>query len=246
MNKKKNTKSTKSNFFKKMATSKGFYITLCTVAAITGFTIYSSHLRDKMNQQIASFDGSAWQETISNSEIEIVDVDEIENKKAETATPLPEKFDPPTVVTSAPPSQKTETPKFSMDFPLDGEIIATCSVDELVFCESMQDWRTHNGTDIAAKIGDPVKAAESGKVTQVYQDDLLGIVVVLDHGNEISSLYGNLQSLDFIQVGTEVQKGDIIGGVGDPGILEANSEPHLHFEVMSKGEYKNPENMIYQ
>ncbi len=243
MNKKKNAKNTKTDLYKKLATSKGFYITLCSLAAITGFTLYSSHLRGEMNQQIASFDGSAWQESISESEIEVIDVDAASEK---ADAPKPVKFDPETVVTSAPTAEKTEVPKFSMDFPLDGEIIAPCSVDELVFCESMQDWRTHNGTDIAAKVGEQVKAAESGKVSQVYQDDLLGVVVVLDHGNEISSLYGNLQSLDFIQVGTEVRKGDIIGGVGDSGILEAKSGPHLHFEVMSNGEYKNPEDMIGQ
>ncbi len=243
MNKKKNTKNTKTSIYKKLATSKGFYITLCSIAAIAGFSIYSSHLRGEMNEQIASFDQSTWQEVISEPEVEIVDVDQLPE---DTPTPIPEKFNPETVVTAAAPVEKTEVPKFSMDFPVDGEVIAPCSVDELVFCESMQDWRTHNGTDIAAKIGDQVKAAESGKVSQVYKDELLGIVVVLDHGNNISSLYGNLQSLDFIKVGTEVQKGDIIGGIGDSGILEAKSGPHLHFEVISNGEYQNPEKFIMQ
>ncbi len=246
MNKKKNTKNSNTGFYQKMFTNKGFYITLCAVSAIAGFTIYSSHLRNEMNEQIASFDQATWQDSVSDSEPKIVDVDELQedtDTEATAVAPNIEKFDPETVVTSAPPP-KTEVPKFSMEFPIDGEVIAPCSIDELVFCESMQDWRTHNGTDIAAKIGDQVRAAESGKVSQVYRDDLLGVVVVLDHGNNISSLYGNLQSLDFIKAGTEVQKGDIIGGIGDSGILEAKSGPHLHFEVMSNGEYINPENII--
>ncbi len=243
MNKKKNSKNTKSNIYKKMATSKGFYITLCSIATITGFSIYSAHLRSEMNNQITAFDQNTWQEAISESDIEIVNVD---NLTDENTSPQPEKFNPETVVTSAPAPQENEVPEFSMDFPIDGEIISPCSVDELVFCESMQDWRTHNGTDIAAKIGDQVRAAESGKVSQVYQDDLLGVVVVVDHGNNISSLYGNLQSTEFIKVGTEVEKGDIIGGIGDCGILEAKSGPHLHFEIMSNGVYQNPETFINQ
>ncbi len=243
MNKKKNTKSTKTNMYKKLAASKGFYITLCAIAAITGFSIYSSHLKNEMNEQLASFDHSSLQDVISESEIEVVDIDELsENQNAENDY----EFNPETVITSAPAAQNTEVSEFSMDFPIDGKVITACSVDELVFCESMQDWRTHNGTDIAAKIGDPVKAAESGKVSQVYKDDLLGVVVVLEHGNNISSLYGNLQSTDFISVGTEVQKGDIIGGIGDSGILEAKSGPHLHFEVISNGEYQDPEKFILQ
>ncbi len=240
MNKKKNTKNTKTNFYQKLATSKGFYITLCSVAAITGFSIYSSHLRNEMNSQISAFDQESWQEVISESEAEIIDVD---NAAKPTHTE-PVEFNPETVITSAPAVQEVKATEFSMDFPLDGEVIAKCSLDELVFCESMQDWRTHNGTDIAAKVGDSVKAAESGTVTEVYQDDLLGVVVVLDHGNNVSSLYGNLQNRDFIKVGTTVQKGDIIGGVGDSGILEAKSGPHLHFEIVSNGEYVNPEEYI--
>ena len=41
-----------------------------------------------------------------------------------------------------------------------------------------------------------------------------------------------------------MKKGDIIGSVGKPGTLEADMEPHLHFEVLSKGEYQNPVNYI--
>ncbi len=241
MTKKKNTKSTKTFLWKKAVSSKGFYIALCSIVAIASFSIYSSHLRREINEQLASFDENALYEAALESQMEIVDVDSLTEN---TADKEPESFDPKVVETSAPPAEKTEKPKFSMSFPLDGEVIAPCSIDELVFCESMQDWRTHNGTDISAKIGDQVRAAEAGVVSQVYNDDLLGVVVVIDHGNDISSLYGNLQSEDFIQVGAEIQKGDIIGGVGDSGILEANSGPHLHFEVMANGEYKNPEEMI--
>ncbi len=241
MTKKKNNKSTKTFSWKTLASGKGFYIALCSIVAIASFSIYSSHLRKEMTPQVASFDEASWREAALESEIEVVDVDD---SVEETPKNEPEKFDPPVIETSAQPAERTEIPKFSMSFPIDGEIIAPCSVDELVFCESMQDWRTHNGTDITAKIGDPVRAAESGIVSEVYKDDLLGVVVVIDHGNEIASLYGNLQSVDFIKVGTEVQKGDIIGGVGDSGILEANAGPHLHFEIISNGEYQNPEKMV--
>ncbi len=241
MTKKKGNKNTKTFSWKTVATNKGFYIALCSIVAIASFSIYSSHLRRKMNEQIVLFDESSWREAALESQVEVVDIDNLAEEKAKSKT---EKFDPPIIETSAPVTEKTEVPEFSMSFPVDGEVIMPCSIDDLVFCESMQDWRTHNGTDVAAKIGDQVKAAESGIVSQVYKDDLLGVVVVIDHGNEISSLYGNLQSVDFIKVGTKVQKGDIIGGVGDSGILEASSGPHLHFEVMSNGEYKDPEKMI--
>ncbi len=134
--------------------------------------------------------------------------------------------------------------KLSMQLPCSGKIIAACSLDDLVYCSAMDDWRTHNGLDIAAAEGDPVKAAAAGTVSQVYEDDLLGVVVVIDHGDNIATLYGNLQNYDFIRTGTAVHAGDIIGGVGKPGALESDKGSHLHFEVQKNGEYQNPSSFI--
>lgn len=134
--------------------------------------------------------------------------------------------------------------KLSMQLPCPGKIIAGCSLDDLVYCGAMDDWRTHNGLDIAAAEGDPVKAAAAGTVSQVYEDDLLGVVVVIDHGDNIATLYGNLQNYDFIRTGTAVHAGDIIGGVGKPGALESDKGSHLHFEVQKNGEYQNPISFI--
>ena len=148
------------------------------------------------------------------------------------------------VETAAEVKGETEKPKFVMEMPHGGAIIAQCSVDNLVYSETMKDWRTHNGIDIAAKVGDQVKAAEAGVVSKVYKDDLYGVVVTIDHENGVLSTYANLQSVDFIKVGTKVKKGDIIGGVGECGALEANLEPHLHFEVIADGDYKDPKEFL--
>ena len=243
--KKKETKS--KGILKKLASNKGVYITLCAVFAVAGFSMYSNHLRTNMSKRLSDFDADSWQEAVSESEAQVIDIDALTDEgnpsagNQDSAGKITGFETPPAVVeTSAPPAQKTETPKFSMELPCAGTIIADCSIEDLVYCASMNDWRTHNGLDIAGKIGEQVKAAESGVVSQVYKDDLLGVVVVVDHENDISSVYANLQNEDFITVGTEVQKGDIIGGIGECGALEANLEPHLHFEVLSNDEYKNP------
>ena len=200
-----------------------------------------------MDRQIASFDSEKWYETTAEAEdenVEVIDIDEAVNDEVEKKTEkAPPEFQP-AIVTSAAPEKIAEKEEFKMERPCSGKVISPCSVDELVFCETMQDWRTHNGLDIAGNIGDQVKASEAGVISQVYSDELLGTVVVIDHENGISSLYANLQNPDFIDVGAKVEKGDIIGGIGKSGSLEANLEPHLHFEVIANGEYKNPNDMI--
>lgn len=240
-------KETKKSIIKTIAVSKGFYIALCSVVAIVGFSVYSSRLRADMNKQLAAFDETEWQEVEDHGEVEIIDIDENlaeDNKIAESAPVTGFEKVPEVIETAAVVTQKTEKPKFVMEMPCDGNIIGECSLDDLVYSETMKDWRTHNGIDIAAKVGTQVKAAEAGVVSKVYKDDLYGVLVAIDHENDISSIYANLQSVDFIKVGTKVQKGDIIGGVGESGALEANIEPHLHFEVKAKGEYKHPKEFM--
>ena len=128
-----------------------------------------------------------------------------------------------------------------MSEPCEGRVIAECSLDDLVYCAAMDDWRTHNGIDYAAAEGESVHAAAAGTVSRVYSDDMLGATVVIDHGDGISTLYGSLADIDSVKVGASVAKGDVIGAVGKSCALEKNLEPHLHFEVLKDGNPENPD-----
>ncbi len=128
-----------------------------------------------------------------------------------------------------------------MSEPCVGRVIAECSLDDLVYCAAMDDWRTHNGIDYAAAEGESVHAAAAGTVSRVYSDDMLGATVVIDHGDGISTLYGSLADIDSVKVGASVAKGDVIGTVGKSCALEKNLEPHLHFEVLKDGNPENPD-----
>lgn len=254
----KKTKSkNKKSRLRSLVENKGFYIALFSLVAVVGFYVYARHLQTSTENDILSFDEAAWQEAVAESGIEVINVDVKEEKKnekiPEASPPAEEKVKPeksPSRQTTVEAAEKViETtakaePEFTMIMPCQGKVVEACSIEELVYCAAMDDWRTHNGMDIAAAEGDPVKAAESGVVSKVYEDEFLGIVVEVDHQNGISSKYANLQSLDFISAGTKVSRGDIIGGVGKPGALEANSQPHLHFEVQANSEYKNPAEFI--
>lgn len=98
----------------------------------------------------------------------------------------------------------------------------------------------HVGIDVAfRRHGDPVVAAARGRVT--YSDtegwDTEKGVVVLTHtfpdGTLINTLYGHMEEMNgytFPPMDSCVEKGDIVGAVGDPD----NSAPHLHFEVRTR------------
>ena len=125
-------------------------------------------------------------------------------------------------------------------WPLEGAVAAAFSQDTLVWSETMEDWRTHEGIDIAAMDGDLVCVTQDGTVTAVYEDDYLGSVVVVSHEGDISTLYANLSETPSVAVGQKVSAGDVIGQIGGTALLETAEEPHLHFEVFREGKSVDP------
>ena len=92
------------------------------------------------------------------------------------------------------------------------------------------DQRFHTGTDIGAEQGTPVLAIQDGVVTGADYSGGYGLMVVLQHETEeaqLESRYAHLAEI-FVEPGTAVKKGDIIGLVGSTG---NSTGPHLHFEM---------------
>jgi len=156
------------------------------------------------------------------------------------ATSLPEASAGTEQEKNTPVEAKPTPPTYTM--PVAGTVTKAFSHDILVYSTTMNDYRVHNGVDIASGVGTPVKAFTDGVVESVYEDPLMGYTVVLDHGNGMKSYYSNLTPAfpDGIEAGKKVQEGEVIGGVGESILVECAEEPHLHFEVSSGGEYVDP------
>jgi murein DD-endopeptidase MepM/ murein hydrolase activator NlpD len=133
-----------------------------------------------------------------------------------------------------------EPPALVVD-PLRGETVAAFSMDALQYSDTMGDWRTHDGVDIAADAGTPVCAASSGTVLDVRDDDLMGTTVVISHDGGYDTLYANLQSTPTVAVGDYVTAGQVVGAVGRTAIAESAEPTHLHFAVTKDGEFIDPE-----
>ncbi len=99
----------------------------------------------------------------------------------------------------------------------------------------------HKGVDIANSGGPDILAADSGTViTSGWSTVGYGNYVVIDHGNGDRTLYGHMQTL-YVAVGQTVNRGDRIGKMGSTG---RSTGTHLHFEVISRGVYLNPLNVL--
>lgn len=101
---------------------------------------------------------------------------------------------------------------------------------------------THQGLDIAAKTGTPIKAVAEGTVTYSGSMGGYGNLIIIDHGNGIETYYGHCSKL-YAKVGTTVTAGETIAAVGSTG---NSTGSHLHFEIRRNGEYVNPQNYLYK
>lgn len=136
--------------------------------------------------------------------------------------------------------EETETEVYLC--PISGSVSRRHDPENLIYSPTMGDWRTHSGIDIAAKLGDTVKAVADGRVIEVREDVKMGVSVAIEHKNGVISIYRNLapELASGIAVGAEVKSGDAIGQVGESALCELADEAHLHFEMTQAGAEVDP------
>ena len=151
----------------------------------------------------------------------------------------------PTETAQQPPAQHSAKPAaLVFTWPVKGSILTPFSVETLLYDETMMDWRVHEGIDLAASIGTRVIAAAAGTVTDISEDDLMGVTVRIDHGDGLESVYSNLAAGPNIEVGERVYTGDVIGAVGNTAAAEIGRDPHLHFAMYQDQFPVSPENYL--
>jgi murein DD-endopeptidase MepM/ murein hydrolase activator NlpD len=101
----------------------------------------------------------------------------------------------------------------------------------------------HGGIDLAAPRGTSVVAPADAFVERVFVDGRAGLVVVLEHGNGLQTLYGHLDRV-LVEPGQEVGRGVPIATVGSTG--SRTTGPHLHYGIKLEGKYVNPRRYLFE
>ncbi len=98
------------------------------------------------------------------------------------------------------------------------------------------------GIDVAASVGTPIYATNSGQVTFVGGNPCCsyGYHVIIDHGNGYETLYAHMSAFA-VEPGAWVNSGDVIGYIGMTG---RTTGPHVHFELRRNGVYQDPLNFL--
>ncbi len=94
----------------------------------------------------------------------------------------------------------------------------------------------HDGVDIAAPEGTPIRAIEKGEV--IYSDQLKGYgnIVIVRHADGIVSVYAHNQT-NLVREGQGVSRGEVVATVGSTGRVTG---PHLHFEIRKNNTAQDP------
>lgn len=142
-------------------------------------------------------------------------------------------------------SEKSKMPSKTAS-PVAGETVAPYAMDCLSYNQTTRDWRVHNGVDIAAEAGTQVTAAADGTVYTVYEDESMGMTVVIRHDGGYTTKYSSLAEEVSVEPGDTVTVGQAIGCVGNSALLESAIGDHLHFSVSCDGQAIDPAEFLPQ
>ena len=137
-------------------------------------------------------------------------------------------------------TEKEDESKFLA--PCTGEMLKEYSVEMPIYSETLDDWRIHEGVDIAAPLGTPVCACADGTVKDKYNDFRYGATISIEHDGGFTTIYSNLENTDAVNIGQAVLAGEVIGKIGDTTLFETVADTHIHVEVLSEGAHVNPLN----
>lgn len=243
--------------FSKFMEGKGFYLALavCVIGAGTAAWVAVDKTINRMEQSGSSVQEQSYSSTVEPS-YGFPDLEEAGkaqsgvNKSESSSAPASSSTAPASSskeqAASAAPSEpaaeakaQPEPQPSSFVLPISGEIFGPYSNGELVKNTTLKEWRTHDGIDIKADKGSPVKAACDGKVTAVRDDPLNGMTVEILHHDEITSIYCGLDKKLSIKEGDTVKVGQPIGTIGEIP-CEIALDPHLHFAIKVAGAWADP------
>lgn len=200
---------------------KGYYIALVLCAAAIGITsyVYSSGREDDAVQT-------------ANTPLAITEAAEL-----------------PTAGTAATAPAETAAPtagRLATQAPVQGEVLSGYAMEVLSYNQTTRDWRVHNGVDFAAAAGTAVTAAADGEVYTVYEDDQMGMTVVIRHEGGYTTRYSSLGADVAVSAGQPVSMGQTIGTVGTSALMENALGDHVHFTVTKDDEPVDPMEFLQQ
>ena len=231
---------------KKVLLIYGGLLLVLIITCVTVYIVYNNKIKESARQSLLATEkitelvpnNNILEEASSeisrsiNEVIEETTNEIIENETQETEGNIEQENTTPEVENPEPVIVEEPVKPLEFVYPVEGEILKSFAMENLVFSETLQEWIVHKGIDIKAPRTTIVKAAEEGTVKSIKNDPRYGLTVIIEHREGYKTIYSNLLTTEFVTEGETVTKGQSIGTVGNSAAFEIADEPHLHFEML--------------
>ncbi|MDF2866094.1 MAG: rane protein [Clostridia bacterium] len=235
----------------KFSLKKSYYILFALMSMLAAISVYTNFLtyKDKNNESYEVFNSNDGDKEIQEAESSISE--ELQDKSSnniDTRTTNKEQTVILNTTTSVNEKKNTTVKEtvvpLSFVKPINGEIIKIYSVSELLFSKTLESWKTHDGVDVKANLGESVRSIEKGIIEKIYEDSFYGTTIIIDHGQGYKSIYSNLESKVNVSEKQVIKKSFAIGKLGKTSIGEIKDDPHVHFMLMFNNKVIDPTSKI--
>ena len=127
--------------------------------------------------------------------------------------------------------------------PVANEVLMHFNMDNTVYFATLDQYKYNPAVIYKAEVGNQVVSCADGVVVNMYQNEELGQVVVLDLGNGYQATYGQLKDVNVV-IGSTVTAGQPIANVADPTIYYSVEGANVYFSLTKDGVAVNPEEMM--
>lgn len=127
--------------------------------------------------------------------------------------------------------------------PVPGEVIMHFNMDNTVYFKTLDQYKYNPAVVFSVEEGSPVTACADGQVVKIFNNEEIGVAVVLDLGNGYEATYGQLATYS-VGIGDYVQANQIFATVGRPTKYYVEEGNNLYFALKKDGVAVNPENMF--
>lgn len=127
--------------------------------------------------------------------------------------------------------------------PISGDILMHYSMEGSIYFATLDQYKYNPATIFAAEEGTMVSACAEAKVQDIYANEELGNIVVLELGDGYLATYGQLKNLE-VEEGDFVKAGDVIGSVAAPTKYYSVEGTNLYFQIAKDGVPVNSEGLF--
>ena len=231
--KRKSAKSTVSFYI-----SLAICITAIGLAVWSTFTSYSEY-KEKKNE-LTTVTATQANNPVTGVTVERTETSSTTVTQTTTSTTLPTTTTPAPSTTLSAVETMLQVPG-SLIYPIEDTKVSKAFSEDAVYSKTMGDYRSHLGLDFACKKDDKVLAMADGVVGDIYTDERMGKVIILDCGS-FMIYYSGVDNVK-VEINDPITKGDVLSNVG--GIPCENKDGiHLHVAVRVNGSYVDPLSVI--